>query len=178
MDSPKRQCCAHSHNAETPRTARSFTPRPGTINTMDSNPIHDGPRPPDSVPAPPEHRVQGPIPYVHVDDVDRSIAFYQQLGFTMTDIYRYRQRSVWAALRSEGAELMVSVDGDPIDPAGQGVLFYLYAADLAALRVQLLEGGLDAGEIFDGTPAPRQQLKLTDPDGYVLMIAQIEPEDD
>ena len=61
---------------------------------------------------------------------------------------------------------MVTLDGDPIDPAGQGVLFYLYSPDLAALRVQLLANGVDVGEISDGTPAPRQQMKLTDLDGY------------
>jgi hypothetical protein len=115
------------------------------------------------------------VPFVHVEDVERSIAFYHHLGFTVTSVYKYRQRPVWAALLSEGAELMVTLDGDPIDPACQGVLFYLYSPDLAALRVQLLANGVDAGEISDGTPAPRQQMKLTDPDGYVLMVAQIEP---
>jgi hypothetical protein len=108
--------------------------------------------------------------------VERSIAFYQHLGFVVTSIYKYRGRGAWAALESEGAELMVSTDGDPIDPTGQGVLFYLYSDDLAALRAQLLTNGIDAGQIEDGTPAPREQMRLIDPDGYVLMIAQVEPE--
>jgi hypothetical protein len=72
---------------------------------------------------------------------------------------------------------MVSTDGDAVNPAGQGVLFYLYSSDLAALREQLLGAGIDAGEIEDGSPGPRQQLQLTDLDGYVLMVAQTEPED-
>ena len=71
---------------------------------------------------------------------------------------------------------MVTTDGDPIDPAGQGVLFYLYSHDLPALRQQLLANGIDAGEIEDGTPGPSEQMQLTDPDGYVLMIAQIDEE--
>ncbi len=65
--------------------------------------------------------------------------------------------------------------GEPIDQRGQGVLFYLYSRDLAALREQLLADGIDAGEIVDGTPGPRQELQLADPDGYVLMVAEIEP---
>jgi hypothetical protein len=69
---------------------------------------------------------------------------------------------------------MVTTDGDSIDPAGQGVLFYLYSSNLAALREQMVADGIDVGEIADGTPAPRQQMRLTDPDGYVLMVAQIE----
>jgi hypothetical protein len=31
----------------------------------------------------PEHRVSGLIPFVHVEDVQRSIDFYHHLGFTL-----------------------------------------------------------------------------------------------
>jgi catechol 2,3-dioxygenase-like lactoylglutathione lyase family enzyme len=143
-----------------------------------SQPLIEGPGPPDSVVSPPEQRVNGLVPFVHVEDVERSIAFYYHLGFIVESIYKYRGRPVWAALRSEGAEVMVSTDGDSIDPAGQGVLFYLYSSDLAALREQLLADGIGVGEIVDGTPGPRQEMRLTDPDGYVLMVAQVEPPED
>jgi len=139
-------------------------------------PLLDGPRTPDSVEPPPEHRVSGLIPFVHVANVQRSIDFYHHLGFVVASIYRYRGRPVWAALRSGAAELMVTA-GNAIDQAGQGVLFYLYSHDLAALRGQLLAAGIEAGEIEDGTPGPRQELELRDPDGYVLKVAQIEPEE-
>src|SRR4249919_2608987 len=138
-------------------------------------PLIEGPGPPDSVQSPPEQRVSGLVPFVHVEDVERSIAFYYHLGFIVESMYKYRGSPVWAALRSDGAELMVSTDGDSIDPAGQGVLFYLYSTNLAALREQLVAEGIDVGEIVDGTPAPREQMQMTDPDGYVLMVAQIEP---
>ncbi|HEX6763732.1 MAG TPA: VOC family protein [Gaiellaceae bacterium] len=137
-------------------------------------PVTDGPRAPNSVPAPPEHRVHRLIPFVHVRDVARSVAFYQHLGFSVTSIYKYRGSPAWAELQSEDAVLMVST-GDPIDQADQGILFYLYSTDLAALRGQLLAAGLDVGEIADGTPGPREQMQLADPDGYVLMVAQVEP---
>jgi len=107
----------------------------------------DGPRAPDSVVPPPEHRVSG-----------------------LT-----RGQPAWAELRSDGAELMAAT-GDAVDQAGQGVLFDLYSCDLAALRGQLVAAGIDAGEIEDGTPGPREEMELRDPDGYVLKIAQIEPE--
>jgi catechol 2,3-dioxygenase-like lactoylglutathione lyase family enzyme len=137
--------------------------------------LTDGPRRPESVPSPPEQRVNGLVPFVHVEDVERSIAFYHHLGFIVASVYKYKGRPVWAALRSEGAELMVTTDGDSIDPNGQGVLFYLYSSDLAALREQMLADGIDVGEIADGTPGPRREMRLTDPDGYVLMVAEVEP---
>jgi catechol 2,3-dioxygenase-like lactoylglutathione lyase family enzyme len=143
-------------------------------NRAVSEPLIEGPGPPESAPFPPEQRVSGLIPFVHVEDVERSIAFYYHLGFVVASVYKYRGTPVWAELRSEGAELMVSTDGDSIDPAGQGVLFYLYSDDLAALREQLLANGIQVGEIEDGTPGPSQEMRLTDPDGYVLIVAQLE----
>jgi hypothetical protein len=52
-----------------------------------SEPILEGPGPPDSVPEPPEHRVSGLIPFVHVEDVQRSIDYYHHLGFTLASVY-------------------------------------------------------------------------------------------
>jgi hypothetical protein len=143
---------------------------------MSDNPLIDGPRRPHTVPDPPEQRVSRLVPFVHVEDVGHAIAFYQHLGFLVASIYKYGERAAWAALESDEAKLMVSTDGDPIDPAGQGVLFYLYSNDLAGLRAQLLANGIEAGDIEDGTPGPRHEMRVTDPDGYVLMIAQVEPE--
>ncbi len=113
--------------------------------TPDAPSITSGVQPPDDVAEPPEHRVNRLVPFVHVEDVERSIAFYQHLGFTVQSVHKYRERPVWAALESESAELMVTLDGDPIDRDGQGVLFYLYSHDLAALRDQLLAARIEAG---------------------------------
>lgn len=137
-------------------------------------PVLEGPGRPALVRQPPEQRVTGLIPFVHVEDVQRSIDFYHHLGFTLASVYKYKGTPVWAELESEGAQLMVSTDGDPIDPAVQGVLFYLYSPDLAALRGQLLANGVAAGEIEDGTPGPREEMRVIDPDGYELMVAQVE----
>lgn len=141
-------------------------------------PVLEGPGPPAVVDEPPPHRVSGLIPFVHVEDVQRSINFYHHLGFELASVYKYRGTPVWAELQSEAAQLMVSTDGEQIDPSGQGVLFYLYSPDLAALREQLIAGDIQASEIEDGRPGPRQEMKLTDPDGYILMVAQTEAQQD
>lgn len=114
------------------------------------------------------------VPFVRVADVERSIAFYRLLGFEPDDTYEPAGRPVWASLRSEHARLMVAEADGPFRAHDQGVLFYLYAADLAALRDHLVAHDAAPGQIVDGTPGPRQEMRVTDPDGDCLMVAQID----
>lgn len=147
-----------------------------TGEAPDAPPITSGVQvqPPEDVAEPPEQRVNRLVPFVKVADVERSVDFYHHLGFTVTSVFKYRDRLSWAALESESAEVMFSGTSDPIDRDGQGVLFYLYSHDLGALREQLVAAGTEAGEIEDGSPGPREQMCVIDPDGYELMVAQIE----
>ena len=64
----------------------------------------------------------------------------------------------------------------PIDDRPGAIVLWLYSHDLGALREQLVAAGVSAGAIVDGTPGPRQQMELTDPDGYTVMVAQLEDE--
>jgi len=121
-----------------------------------------------------EQRVNRLVPFVRVVDVERSVAFYRQLGFTVQEEAKYRDRLSWALLQSERAEIMFEGTNPPIDPDRQRVQFYLYSEGLAALRDQLIAAGIDAGQIEDGSPGPSEEMRVTDPDGYVLMIAQID----
>ena len=118
--------------------------------------------------------VSGLVPFVHVADVARSIAFYELLGFEAVETYEPGGRVVWASLRSAGAALMLARAEEPVAPERQAVLFYLYAHDLAALRDHLVAAGAGPGQIVDGSPGPRAELRIDDPDGYCLMVAQIE----
>jgi hypothetical protein len=114
------------------------------------------------------------VPFVHVADIARSIAFYELLGMRICATYESGGRLVWAHLRSERAALMLALAEEPVDAREQGVLFYLYAPDLAALRDHLVAAGAGPGQIVDGSPGPREELRIDDPDGYRLMIAQLE----
>ena len=117
------------------------------------------------------------IPFVHVADISRSVAYYELLGFAVVDTYRHNDELVWAALASADARIMLARADAPISLEEQGVLFYLYSADLAALRDYLVANGVDAGPIRDGTPGPKQEMRLSDPDGYCLMVAQVDAGD-
>jgi catechol 2,3-dioxygenase-like lactoylglutathione lyase family enzyme len=122
----------------------------------------------------PADRVSDSVPFVHVADVQRSIDFYALLGFEVGDTYHHGDRLDWAFLQAGSARIMVAHAGEPVDPSQQAVLFYLYARDLAGLREHLVANGVAASPIFDGTPGPREEMRVSDPDGYCLMIARIE----
>lgn len=112
------------------------------------------------------------VPFVDVRDVATSVAFHRLLGFAVTAEYRPHDRLVWAALRSGDAELMLAETEEPVDAARQGVLLYLYSADLAGLRGHLRAHRAVPSEIADGSPGPPEEMRIGDPDGYCLMVAQ------
>jgi len=112
------------------------------------------------------------VPIARVADVEASIAFYGVLGFGVTGEHRHHERRVWASLRSGAAELMVEEAEDAVDVAAQGVLFYLYTDDLAGLREHLRAHGVTSSAIADGRPGPEREMRVDDPDGYCLMIAE------
>jgi predicted enzyme related to lactoylglutathione lyase len=124
----------------------------------------------------PADAVSDLVPFAHVTDVDRSVAFYARLGFEMQHEALENGRRTWAFLERGDARLMVAGADGAFDPEAQGIIFYLYTRDLDALRGRLVEGGVEAGEITTGGPGPDRQLELVDPDGYVLVLAEIEGE--
>ena len=117
-------------------------------------------------------RVSDLIPFLHVADVERSIAFYQQLGFEVDDTYELNGRLDWASMRAGSAALMLARAQGPIEP--RGGRHFLYAADLAGLRERLIQTGSEPPEIEDGTPGPKKEMSICDPDRHLLTIAEIE----
>ncbi len=107
-----------------------------------------------------------------VADVERSIAFYAQLGFEVGNTFAEEgaTKPAWAWLYSDRAQLMLAAADEPVVADQQKVLFYLYTDDVPAARASLIEAGLSPGEITTPFYAPRGEFQLVDPDGYVLMI--------
>jgi catechol 2,3-dioxygenase-like lactoylglutathione lyase family enzyme len=121
--------------------------------------------------------ISGLVPMIHVADVDRAAEFYRLLGFEIGNYVPRTGTKHWAWLYApkaadwkRGPNLMVTRSEGAVE-AGE-TLFYLYAADLKSLRAELLAKGVQAGEIAYPDYLPNGEFRVTDPDGYTLMIAQ------
>lgn len=115
------------------------------------------------------------VAFAHVASVEDSIRFYAGLGFKVANtVLSHAQTSpVWAWLESGKANLMVGLADGPVDASQQAILFYLYFDDIKQTRAALTELGYSPGEIKYPFYMPGGECRLQDPDGYVLMLAQI-----
>ncbi|MCB9853950.1 MAG: hypothetical protein H6819_12690 [Phycisphaerales bacterium] len=143
----------------------------------------------------PVHRV---VPYLHVADVEATAEFYSALGFEADTWFRNpKGEAQWVSVRNESsdgrvAEIFFARASGPIDASQQAVLLYLYALDVHALRNHLLAKGLHDGGKYSGQSGPNDgrrvvfevqypfymnegEIRVHDPDGYCLLIGQLEP---
>jgi len=113
------------------------------------------------------------VAMAHVASVPRSAAFYGRLGFAIGNSFTPPGvgEPSWARLESPGgAKMMIARASEPVVPAQQAVLFYLYCDDLPARHGALQAAGVEVGPIMRPFYAPRGEFRVTDPDGYVLLI--------
>lgn len=113
------------------------------------------------------------VAMAHVADVQRSADFYSQMGFRIVSTFKNDAGVLcWVDLRSGNAALMLTKADAPVIAGQQAVLFYLYAENLIALREQLLASGVAASEITYPFYMEKGEIRVEDPDGYVLLIGQ------
>ncbi len=144
------------------------------------------------------HTVQRMVTFAHVVDLEASLAFYSLLGFTPGDVLGDEKGKAFWAFASSGrgirgsgrAEIMFARASGPVDASVQAVLFYMYCDNVAALRQQLLQAGVRDGGRFTGCAGQdspravfevayphymeRGELRVSDPDGYCILIGQLE----
>jgi catechol 2,3-dioxygenase-like lactoylglutathione lyase family enzyme len=118
------------------------------------------------------------VPFILVADVERSIPFYEALGFEVVKRYEPNDRLEFAGLEATSSAnvMLARVDAVPeTGPDGPTPGFlYLYTSDLEGLRARLLEAGHQADEIEDGPgPGPNRQMCVRDPDGHGHMVAEL-----
>lgn len=115
------------------------------------------------------------VAMLHVSSVPRAARFYARLGLEITNSHHAPDcgdEPVWAWLQSaHGATLMLTRADTAVDPAAQGVLCYLYCDDVPAMHAALCADDLDVSAITYPFYCPRGEFRVTDPDGYVCMVA-------
>lgn len=129
--------------------------------------------PPDVRPAP-LPPLRNMVAMLRVASVPRAAAFYALLGFDVANTHHdptCGDEPVWAWLQSrQGASLMLAQADEPVDPAAQAVLFYLYCDDVVAMHAALLASGVAPGDITYPFYCPKGEFRMVDPDGYVAMV--------
>jgi catechol 2,3-dioxygenase-like lactoylglutathione lyase family enzyme len=99
-----------------------------------------------------------------VTDLEGSIAFYEHLGLEPEGFFEQEGWLLWCRLRSETeAELMLVLTGDPPHVHDGTVALYLFVEDL---------DGLGLGPAEEAHPSAARAVRLQDPDGYVVMVAE------
>jgi hypothetical protein len=121
-------------------------------------------------------QTQSLVPFAHVADVERSIEFYAYVGFRVKNavVPDGQTAPIWAWLESEKANLMVGLASGPVDSGQQAILFYLYYDGVKQTHASLAALGHAPGGIKYPFYMPGGEFRLEDPDGYVLMLAQIQ----
>jgi catechol 2,3-dioxygenase-like lactoylglutathione lyase family enzyme len=118
------------------------------------------------------------VPFILVANVERSIPFYEALGFQVIKRYEPNDRLEFAGLEATPSAKIMLARVDRVPKTGPEAptpgFLYLYTSDLEGLRARLLAAGHDAGEIEDGPgPGPNRQMCVRDPDGHGHMVAEL-----
>ena len=117
-------------------------------------------------------KTQSLVPMISVADVERSIAFYRQLGFEVENTFACEgeTKPSWAWLQSGAAALMLAAESAGA-ASKHTVLFYFYVENVETARASLVEAGLNPSAIATPFYAPQGEYELVDPDGYIVMIS-------
>jgi predicted enzyme related to lactoylglutathione lyase len=109
-------------------------------------------------------------PLLHVAEIEKSIPFYELLGFTTIDTDRCNPLG-WARLHCEdGSAVMFLRAEHAVDSSAQAVMLCMYTPDLAGLRERLLANGVKVPAINHPEYMPSGKINILDPDGYRIEI--------
>ncbi|MBP7588228.1 MAG: VOC family protein [Thermoanaerobaculia bacterium] len=114
-------------------------------------------------------------PLLHVTEVERSIRFYERLGFQVIDSEGATGCLGWARMHTADGSAIMLLLAEPevhIRPEAQGIMLVLYTPELVALREQLIAAGERPGDIEHPPWMPSGTMMLRDPSGYAVGVHQ------
>ena len=110
------------------------------------------------------------VPLLFVQDIARSVAFYQQLGFSVAGTWEPDGKLAWCRLEREGSAIMLQQaeeEDGPAEGRGRGVGLFFNCDDVDALHAEFISAEVKTAPphvAFYGM----KQIFLKDPDGYEL----------
>jgi uncharacterized glyoxalase superfamily protein PhnB len=116
----------------------------------------------------PHMKMQRLIPMLPVNNISRSIEFYQKLGFT---VEQRRGDWGWAMLRFDDCRIMLDESINQWPDAPRQSVLYLYPASVREFHEQVKTAGLVVPEL-DVTFYGMTEFRIDDPDGNRLWIGQ------
>jgi catechol 2,3-dioxygenase-like lactoylglutathione lyase family enzyme len=111
---------------------------------------------------------------IPVSDQDRAKALFEELGFETRFDSELQEGFRWVELVPPGADTSIALvtAGDEL-PTGIDTGIRLVTRDARTAHAQLVELGLDVGELLDWETAPLM-FSFCDPDGNRLYVAEPE----
>jgi predicted enzyme related to lactoylglutathione lyase len=113
------------------------------------------------------------VALLNVADVDRSISFYEKLGFQVCNEPLKNDQGVKTFVgmhHGSTAQIMLGRTDQPLNSGVQHILFYLYVADMPKYREQLIARGVDVGKVMHPFYMPSGEFQVDDPDGWVWIV--------
>jgi len=113
------------------------------------------------------------VALLDVADLDRSISFYEKLGFEVGNQPLKNEQGVKTFVwmhRGDAAQIMLTRAGQSLDSGSRHIMFYLYSTDMPAYREQLISRGITVGEVTHPFWSPDGEFQVEDPDGWVWMV--------
>lgn len=120
----------------------------------------------------------GLVPVLNVKDMNKSVKFYSELGFSIQQEYRDDDELLWVWLRSGKTELMLNAH-DSIQPEERSqrpaygdVVLYLYFDDAHMVHQRLKQTGWPVSDIYRQMYG-LDEFYVRDPSGYEIAIASV-----
>jgi len=113
------------------------------------------------------------VALLNVAEVQRSIGFYQKLGFQLGNepLKDDQGVKIFAWMHYGGAaQIMLTRMGRPPNPGVRDVMFYLYVTDMPAYREQVISRGVAVSEVTYPFWSPNGEFRVDDPDGWTWMV--------
>ncbi|MGE5827978.1 MAG: VOC family protein [Micromonosporaceae bacterium] len=116
--------------------------------------------------------IAGCVPVVYATDIERSVDFYQLLGFAL-QARGHDNEWRWAYLKCGDTGILLAAGGSVWTADPGPVLLYLRVTDADEVQRVLAAAGVPSEHLGYPDHAPGGELRVLDPDGHGLMVGQV-----